>query len=109
MDNFVSDEDEVQVKVEDEEEEGRDVDVDPLADVGDQFLDDDPQISVPEIKEEDFLDDGDDETAFCIIPDSQIILTKPKEAPERYENKKIYYFMIHLTICNLLAYFKNMK
>ncbi|XP_035700694.1 zinc finger protein 98-like isoform X2 [Folsomia candida] len=88
MDNFVSDEDEVQVKVEDEEEEGRDVDVDPLADVGDQFLDDDPQISVPEIKEEDFLDDGDDETAFCIIPDSQIILTKPKEAPERTTKRK---------------------
>lgn len=70
-----------------EEKEGGADNLDPLAYLGDQFLDDDIKSyfepSIVKSEEEDLVNYEDEETAFCIIPFPQT-----KENPERYRRIK---------------------
>ncbi|XP_021966457.1 zinc finger protein 2 homolog isoform X2 [Folsomia candida] len=75
--NFVPNEDDVK----EEEDE-----IDPLADLGDQLLYDDInsfcEASIEKTEEEDFIEDEDEESAFCIIPWPQTSSTKREENPK---------------------------
>ncbi|OXA38748.1 zinc finger protein 708 [Folsomia candida] len=94
--NFVSDEDEVQVKVEELQRNDNSVDLDPLADLGEQFFDNDDLDSICEpsiVKEEEelIINDEDEETAFCIVPFPQTNSTNPKGNPKRTSKRKREY------------------
>ncbi|XP_021966396.2 zinc finger protein 708 [Folsomia candida] len=87
--NSGSDEEKVQVKVEDEEGGDEDVDLDPLADVVDQFLDDDYlDYSRTSVEEEDLLNEVADDAAFCIIPSSQNKPTNIEKSGPRKRKKE---------------------